>query len=87
MRRCAISIPSNIAEGAGRESRPDYARFLGVAIGSAHELDYQLQLSKDLGYLGLSPHGELANDVVAVRSMIASLRKRVLANGGISVDS
>jgi len=87
MRRCAISIPSNIAEGAGRESRPDYARFLGVAIGSAHELDYQLQLSKDLGYLGLIRHGELANDVVAVRSMLASLRKRVLANGGISVDS
>ncbi len=87
IRRCAISIPSNIAEGAGRESRPDYARFLGVAIGSAHELDYQLQLSKDLGYLGVIRHGELAGDVVAVRSMLASLRKRVLENGGISVDS
>ena len=46
MRRCAISIPSNIAEGAGRESRPDYARFLGVAIGSAHELDYQLSFRR-----------------------------------------
>ena len=84
MRRCAISIPSNIAEGAGRESRPDYARFLGVAIGSAHELDYQLQLSKDLGYLGVIRYGELASDVVAVHSMLASLRKKVLANGGIS---
>ena len=87
IRRCAISIPSNIAEGAGRESRPDYARFLGVAIGSAHELDYQLQLSKDQSYLGVIRHGELASDVVAVRSMLASLRKRVLANRVESLES
>ena len=82
MRRSAVSIPSNIAEGAGRPSRPDYARLLGIAVGSAHELDYQLQLSRDLGFLDADRHLELAQEVIEVRSMLASLRASVLTNEG-----
>lgn len=51
MRRCAYSIPSNIAEGCGRNSTPDFKRFLVIAAGSSSELEYQLFLSKDLGYI------------------------------------
>ncbi len=50
LRRSAVSVPSNIAEGAARRSRPDYLRFLSIARGSLAELDTQLQISERLDY-------------------------------------
>lgn len=50
MRRAAVSIPANIAEGFRRRSRPDKARFLNIAEGSVEECRYFLILAKDLGY-------------------------------------
>ena len=50
MRRCAVSIPSNIAEGAGRLNTPEYKQFLGIARGSSFELQTQLVIAKELGY-------------------------------------
>lgn len=51
MRRAAVSIPSNIAEGSARFSDKDTSRFLDIAIGSIAELETQLIISKDLGYI------------------------------------
>ncbi len=50
MRRAAVSIPSNIAEGAGRLNTPEYKQFLGVARGSSFELSTQLVIAKELGF-------------------------------------
>jgi len=51
MRRCAISIPSNIAEGFGRRSTNDYIRFLNISMGSLYELQTQLEISLNLSYI------------------------------------
>jgi four helix bundle protein len=50
MRRCAVSIPSNIAEGAGRLKTPEYKHFLGIARGSSFELQTQLIIAKELSF-------------------------------------
>ncbi|MBN2179339.1 MAG: four helix bundle protein [Deltaproteobacteria bacterium] len=51
MRRCSVSIPSNIAEGYGRRSKNDYVRFLQIAMGAVLELQTQLEISRNLKYL------------------------------------
>lgn len=51
IRRASMSIPTNIAEGCGRGTDPDFARFLQIAMGSASEKEYQLILAGDLGFL------------------------------------
>lgn len=61
MRRCAISIPSNIAEGFRRKSVKDSIHFYNIAEGSVEELKYQLLLSKDLKYLSLERFVQINN--------------------------
>ncbi|MHA7864748.1 four helix bundle protein [Flagellimonas marinaquae] len=51
MNRASVSIPTNIAEGCGRETQKEFIRFLYIASGSAHELDYLLLLASELGYI------------------------------------
>lgn len=51
IRKCAISIPSNIAEGFGRDSNKDYLRFLNISISSLFELQTQLEIAKNISYL------------------------------------
>ncbi|NIA25729.1 MAG: four helix bundle protein [Gammaproteobacteria bacterium] len=77
MRRCSVSIPSNIAEGAGRSSRADFARFLSIALGSASELHYQLRLSRDLGYTVEADHCSLSRDTEVIKRILFGLFARL----------
>ena len=74
IRRAAVSIPSNIAEGSGRGSNADFGRFLQMAMGSTCEADYQLLLSHDLGYLNDDEHyAQLAAQATEISKMLRSL--------------
>lgn len=73
LRRCAVSIASNIAEGYGRGSRQDYLRFLRTARGSICELDTQLHFAHDLGFLDRSTGQELADIVRSAEMVLAGL--------------
>jgi four helix bundle protein len=75
-----VSIPSNIAEGCGRGSDADFARFVQMAIGSAFEADYQLLLSRDLNYLSEEQYQSLFAQVCEVKRMFNSLLQKLKAN-------
>ncbi len=73
LRKSVVSITSNIAEGCGRETDKDFARFLIIAAGSASEAEYQILLAKDLGYLSDSSYEDLDSKVNEVKRMLNSL--------------
>ena len=77
MRRSAYSIPTNIAEGCGRGTDADFARFLQMAMGSACELEYQLLLASDLHYLTLDIASRVTEDLTEVKRMLAALIQKV----------
>jgi four helix bundle protein len=80
MKRSASSIPTNIAEGCGRGSDADFARFMQMAMGSACELQYQLILSRDLEYLTAKQYLELEKELSEVQRMLTTLIKKLNAN-------
>jgi four helix bundle protein len=75
--RAAISIPSNIAEGAGRGSDLDFRRFLLHSLGSCNELEYDFLLARELGFLPTPVHAKLADELERVRRMLSSLVQRL----------
>lgn len=81
LRRACPSIPTNIAEGCGRGSDADFAHFLQIAMGSASETEYQLLLSRDLGYLPQDAYAALQECIQEVKRMISSLLKTLRAPG------
>ncbi len=77
MRRAAVSIPTNIAEGCGRGTDKDFGRFLQMAVGSASELEYLFLLSKDLDLIEREVYEEMESRIVEIKKMISSLIKSV----------
>jgi four helix bundle protein len=74
LRRAAVSIPSNIAEGCSRISNKDFSRFLEIAIGSIYEIETQLLISFDLGYINQIILDELIYDLDIIIKMISKFR-------------
>ena len=79
-RRAAVSVAANIAEGCGRATDADFARFLDMAFGSANELEYHLLLAHDLNFLATEDHNQLTTGVREVKQMLAALIKRLRGN-------
>lgn len=74
LRRCAVSIPSNIAEGYGRGSQKEILRFLSIARGSLVELDTQLEISLKLDYFNKIKFEDLNKTIDEISRMITGLR-------------
>ena len=77
MRRACYSIPMNVAEGCGKSTDADFARFLDTAAGSASELDYQLLLCRDLDLLDGGTYAQLSSELGDLRRMLTNLIKAV----------
>ena len=77
LRRAAASVPANIAEGCGRDSPLDFARFLDIAFGSASELEYHLPLAKDLGLLEPETYEHAQVEVSGTKRMLTMLIRRI----------
>jgi four helix bundle protein len=75
MRRSAISIPSNIAEGAGRNSDKDFNRFLDISLGSSFELETQVIIAKELEFLSDVEFQDLTEKIQEEQKMITGLQR------------
>jgi four helix bundle protein len=73
--RSSVSVPSNIAEGAERNSKKEFIQFLGYARGSAGELRTQLLIAGDLGYLPMADIVELVDEATQISRMLFGLMK------------
>jgi four helix bundle protein len=77
IRRAALSIPANIAEGCSRSTDADFAKFLQIAIGSASELEYHPEFAAELGLLERPQSDSRQAEVVEVRRMLIGLLKKI----------
>lgn len=73
LQRAAVSISSNIAEGAARSSDTDFAHFLDFALGSVNEVETQLLISKNIGYLSEDQYKELNTENISIQKQLTGL--------------
>ena len=77
LRRAAVSVPTNIAEGCGRTTETELARFMDISLGSLNEIEYLLFLSSDLGYIEKKTYQGISEEVVEIRKMLTAYVKAV----------
>ena len=80
VRRASSSICANLAEGCGRDGDREFARFCGIARGSASELEYHLLLARDLHLLPDSDHDRLAKETTDIKRMLTGLMQKLNAD-------
>ncbi|MBU3048250.1 four helix bundle protein, partial [Chryseobacterium indologenes] len=75
IRRCTVSVASNIAEGSSRSSNKDFNRFLEISLGSLYELQTQIIISANRNYLKISKTEEIENKIIELQRMISGFQK------------
>ncbi len=75
--RAAISIPTNIAEGCGRETQKELIRFLYISSGSAHEVEYLILLATDLKFINQDDSEKLLTELSEIKKMLGSLIRKI----------
>ena len=86
LRRASSSIPANIAEGCGKYSQIDFAKYLNIALGSANESEYFILLSKDLGYLAIDRYESLTSLINEIKATLIALISKVRVNSTFKSD-
>lgn len=74
-RRSLYSIPSNIAEGAGRDTNPQFCQFLNIALGSSFEFETQVIIANDLDLINANDFESLMSDIRHIQNMIIRLKQ------------
>ena len=82
IRRAALSIPANLAEGCGRSSDADFAKFVQIAVGSSSELEYHLQFACDTALIHRTEFETRQKEIVEVRRMMIGLLKKLRPAAG-----
>ena len=77
MRRAVVSVPSNIAEGAARSSNREFAHFLSISGGSLSEIDTQIEIASNLGFMNLEQKQELDVKMVSISRKLSGLIKKI----------
>ena len=80
IQRAAVSIPTNIAEGCGKDSDAELKRYFVISMVSASELEYLLLLAHDIGYLQTNIYQSMTNDLVEIRKMLNAFIQKLKAN-------
>ena len=81
LRRAAVSIESNIAEGRGRNSDKDFSRFISIAMGSCFEVKSQILIARDLNFISATQSDFLEAKIDEVSRMLNSFKIKLMANG------
>ena len=77
LQRAAVSISSNIAEGAAKPSNADFARFLDTALGSAYEVETQLLIANEVGYIDTERYNNLYNGITEIQKQLAGFIRKI----------
>ena len=77
LQRAAVSISSNIAEGAAKPSDADFARFLDTALGSAYEVETQLLISKNVGYINEELYSSMMKQLYAIEKQLTAFIRKI----------
>jgi len=83
LRRAVISVPSNLAEGSGRTSAKDQAHFFEMAFGSLMEVDCQIDIAKDLGYVSLDEHETVTIQISQVAALLSGMPRKILGENSL----
>lgn len=87
IRRAVSSIPTNIAEGCGRRTNAELANFLNIASGSASEVEYEILLAKEVGYITAEQCDVWTQGITEIRSMLAAYMRTLTSSNQKSVVS
>lgn len=80
MQRAVVAVPSNIAEGSGKDSDKDFARFLAISLGSLYELETQLIISQRRGYINTETYYLTLTKIQSLQKRIYAFRQRILVS-------
>ena len=84
LRRAVISVPSNIAEGSGRTSAKDQAHFFEMAFGSLMEVDCQVDIAHDLGYIAQHDIDIINEQISRVAALLSGMRRKILGDNSLN---